>query len=128
MKTAVLCTRRKAFLAYVDLDPTPGTFHTPFSAWECIQAILKEALAAYHPTAILVTEHPHINENNGRQRVCFMILVDLDPLPGSFHTQESAQNWVGLTLRRAIPHYNPIVSLAPASVQPYTLVEGNVHA
>lgn len=119
---------RSAFILHVDLDPAPGTFHTPYSAYLNINSILKNGIPAYNPLAILASSHPQKNENNGRDRICFFILVDLDPLPGSFHTQESAQNWVGMLFQRTIAHYNPTISLAPASVQPYLIInkEGKI--
>jgi hypothetical protein len=57
-----------------------------------------------------------------RERVAFVVYVDLDPVPGTFHSKESAQNVLGRILgrilNRSCPHYNPMVSLAPAELQP----------
>ncbi len=50
-------------------------------------------------------------------RKAFVVYVDLDPVPGVFHTQESAQNALTHILRESIPHYNPMVSLAPLHMQ-----------
>ena len=47
-----------------------------------------------------------------RTRIKLEVYVDLDPVPGTFHTKESAQNVVRNILNGAIPHYNPIVSIA----------------
>lgn len=34
---------------YVDLDPTPGTFHSKESARNVVDAILKDRIAHYNP-------------------------------------------------------------------------------
>lgn len=46
-----------------------------------------------------------------RERVEITVQVDLDPVPGTFHTAEDAQRQVGRILSDAIPHYNPQVML-----------------
>lgn len=51
-------------------------------------------------------------------RVAFLVYVDLDPVPGTFHTQESAQNSLRAILNQHMKHYCPLVSLAPAELQP----------
>lgn len=45
-----------------------------------------------------------------RQRVKLEVYVDLDPIPGAFHSKESARNFVDGILKANIPHYNPMVS------------------
>ncbi len=40
------------------------------------------------------------------------VTVDLDPIPGSFHTKESARDIVEATLIQRIGHYNPKVEFA----------------
>jgi hypothetical protein len=45
-----------------------------------------------------------------RKRILLHVYVDLDPMPGTFHTTESAQNAVRSILNDRISHYNPIVS------------------
>lgn len=37
------------------------------------------------------------------------IAVDLDPIPGVFHTKEDAEKWVQAILLDRIAHYNPVV-------------------
>ena len=51
-------------------------------------------------------------------RVALVVYVDLDPLPGAFHTAESALNNVRGILENQIDHYNPVVAHAPDSLQP----------
>lgn len=51
-------------------------------------------------------------------RKAFIVYVDLDPNPGTMHSQESAQNVIRNVLYQRMPHYNPTVSLAPADIQP----------
>lgn len=47
-----------------------------------------------------------------RTRIKLEVYVDLDLVPGTFYTKESAQNVVRNILNGAIPHYNPVVSIA----------------
>lgn len=44
-----------------------------------------------------------------RTRVKLAVYVDLDPVPGTMHTAESAEQVIGGMLNRSIPHYNPSV-------------------
>lgn len=57
-------------------------------------------------------------------RKAFLVYVDLDPVPGEMHTQESAQNVLRSILNHMIPAYNPIVSLAPREYQPEVVSAG----
>ena len=59
-----------------------------------------------------------------RQRKAYVVYVDLDPMPGAMHTQESGQNIISSVLSDRIGHYNPIVSLAPSYLQPENLSKG----
>lgn len=54
-------------------------------------------------------------ENNGRTRVAVTIIIDLDPVPGAFHTPESARQLIEGMILNAAPHYNPVVILEPES-------------
>lgn len=49
------------------------------------------------------------------------IYVNLDPLPGLFHTPESARRTVEGVLKTLIPHYSPKVYLATDPVAMETL-------
>lgn len=44
-----------------------------------------------------------------RDRIALTVLVDLDSLPGTFHTPESARRGVEAVLLSRIGHYNPVV-------------------
>ena len=46
-----------------------------------------------------------------RTRVKLAVYVDLDPLPGGFHTAESAQHNIRALLDHQILHYKPTVSI-----------------
>lgn len=46
-----------------------------------------------------------------RKRVVLEVDVELDPVPGAFHTAESAQENVQAMLNSMIPHYHPIVTV-----------------
>jgi len=41
--------------------------------------------------------------------VLLEVVVDLDDVPGEFHTKESAKAIVQQILRQQIPQYNPLV-------------------
>jgi hypothetical protein len=43
-------------------------------------------------------------------RIKLEVYVDLDPIPGTFHSKESARNVVARILKQQIGHYNPMVS------------------
>jgi hypothetical protein len=61
-----------------------------------------------------------------RQRRAFLVYVDLDPLPGIMHTQESAQNHINNVLHEFFRPYKPMASLAPFTVQLPDSVEARV--
>lgn len=44
-------------------------------------------------------------------RIAMTVIVDLDRIPGAFHTPESAVENVNAILLSSIPHYNPVVVL-----------------
>ncbi len=46
-----------------------------------------------------------------RTRIKLAVYVDLDPMPGTFHSAESAQNAVRGLLLHSIEHYDPMVSI-----------------
>lgn len=56
-----------------------------------------------------------------RIRKAFLVFVDLDPVPGTMNTPESATFALENILRSMIPHYNPHVTLAPESDQPISI-------
>lgn len=45
------------------------------------------------------------------ERIKLEVYVDLDSIPGAFHTTESARDFVEAILKQRIPHYNPTVSV-----------------
>lgn len=56
-------------------------------------------------------------------RRAFVVYVDLDPVSGTMHSQESAQTVIQAVLSDRIEHYNPVVSLAPTHLQPLSNIE-----
>jgi hypothetical protein len=48
----------------------------------------------------------------------YIVTVDLDEMVGEFHTEKSARIVLERILTDRISHYNPVVSLAPDSLQP----------
>ena len=45
-------------------------------------------------------------------RIKLEVVVDLDPVPGAFHTREDAANELQALLLNTIGHYNPVVLLS----------------
>lgn len=52
------------------------------------------------------------------ERAAFVVYVDLDRVPGTMHSKDSARKVIGGILMNHIPHYHPMVSVAPAELQP----------
>lgn len=48
-----------------------------------------------------------------RRKTVLVIQVDLDSVPGAFHTPESAKKNIQAILDNAIPHYEPRVERLP---------------
>lgn len=44
-------------------------------------------------------------------KIDLLVQVDLDPIPGAFHDEESARECLEAILRQRIPHYNPMVMI-----------------
>lgn len=49
-----------------------------------------------------------------RKTATLVVAVELDGVPGTFHTPESAQENVQAMLNSMIPHYNPTVKIQPS--------------
>lgn len=56
-----------------------------------------------------------------RERILLNVMVDLDPIPGAFHTADSAEDNIQALLLSSIPHYNPVVVLDPDVPKPLVL-------
>lgn len=41
------------------------------------------------------------------ERVAVIVYLNLDPVPGAFHDQESCREQIEDALKQVIPHYNP---------------------
>ena len=48
-----------------------------------------------------------------RRKTVLLVQVDLDAVPGAFHTPESARVHIQNILSNAIPHYEPEVKRLP---------------
>lgn len=60
-------------------------------------------------------------------RTTFEISVDLDAVPGTFHTVESARDVIESILKQTISHYNPAVTIkANATKAEPTIVNVNI--
>lgn len=53
-------------------------------------------------------------------RAAFLVHVNLDPMPGAFHTSESALLNVRGILQNRLGHYNPTVGFAPQGFETET--------
>lgn len=60
---------------------------------------------------------------SNRRRVALVVYVDLDPIPTTFNTSESAVENVQEILEWSIGHYKPQVLMAPPHMQPLSNVE-----
>lgn len=58
----------------------------------------------------------HSSESDG-DRTALIVYVNLDQMPGTFHSKESARNVISAILNERLGHYNPMVSIAPADIQ-----------
>lgn len=47
------------------------------------------------------------------ERAMFEVIITLDPMLGPFYTPESAREHLEAILLTRIPHYDPIVLIAP---------------
>lgn len=45
------------------------------------------------------------------ERIELSVLINLDPMPGAFHTPEQARQTIEATLLTRLGHYEPIVLL-----------------
>lgn len=45
------------------------------------------------------------------RRALLTVLIDLDPVPGTMHTGDSAKDAVQSALHNQLGHYNPVVVL-----------------
>lgn len=82
-----------------------------------VYAIPKQHREPPDPTS--KTADPHSTTT-----VALLVYVDLDPIPGPFHTGESAANNVRGILEKEIDLYKPRVELAPDNLQPTNTQEG----
>lgn len=55
-----------------------------------------------------------------KQRKAYVVYVNLDPVPGAFHTAESALNNLRGILCNRLPSYNPEVAYPPESIEKVT--------
>lgn len=54
-----------------------------------------------------------------RDRVAFLVYLDLDPVPGEMHSTESAANALrSVIMNTGLMNYRPTIGLAPESIQP----------
>jgi hypothetical protein len=47
-----------------------------------------------------------------RERVMLNVMINLDPVPGTMHTAESAQESIQAILLSSVGHYDPVVVIA----------------
>lgn len=115
--------KRITLLAIVDLDPAPGLMHTTESAKNVVRNALMQRMPHYDPMVSTWAEHPR----NTDDRKVYIIHVDLDPIPGTMHTEESALAVVRNILFQSMGSYNTEVLTTPPGIIPATK-EGNTTA
>lgn len=108
---------RVAYAVYVNLDPQTGIMHTPESAAEVILVELLGRMPRYRPS-VVVAKPGDVASSHVGNRVALIVETNLDDVPGIMHTQESAQHVIRNIMWQRVPNYNPLVSLAPAHLQP----------
>lgn len=47
------------------------------------------------------------------ERIALVVMVNLDPIPGGFHTPEQAREAVEAMLLSRVGHYDPVVVIDP---------------
>lgn len=55
-----------------------------------------------------------------RTRIKLAVYIDLDPVPGAFHSAESAKSIIHKMLVLQIGHYNPMVSIESCDIDKKT--------
>jgi hypothetical protein len=53
-----------------------------------------------------------------RTRIKIAVFVDLDPVPGTFHSAESARKVIDYSLQSIIGHYNPATVIESYDTNP----------
>lgn len=120
--------RRKAFVVYITLLPNT-MIHNKESALTKLREILEERIAEHNP---LVDYGPDSITSSARRRA-FVIYIDMeegDGTWGKMYSNSSARQHLRYVLRdtgNILPH-NPIITLAPASLQPGYIAEGSTEA
>jgi hypothetical protein len=108
---------RVAVLIYVDLDSVPGTFYSQESAQNVLRAILNQHFSRYCPMVSLAPDDLQpARSNNSRVRKTFVVYMDKDGVPGTFHSVQSIEASISGILENRISHYRPAVVLAPNSL------------
>jgi hypothetical protein len=118
--------RRVAYITFVDLDPTPGTMNTVQSAHEVVRNIIHQRLENYHPEITIPGGRYQTFSNH--RRPAFLIVVDLDEMPGVMNDEISAGNIIYATLMQRMSHYVPTICRAPEDLQPINIEEGSTTA
>lgn len=109
---------RIAMLVLVNLDPFSGVMHTPKGTKDVIQDTLTSRMPHYTPMVTLLPDSSPI-VIPGMYRKAYVIHVDLDPMPGDMHTEQSAYECVKYVLSQRLRSYKPDVFPAPANLQPH---------
>ena len=114
---------RKAYLVYANLAPTPGVFHTENSALEYLRRMFDDRLWSYNTT---VAHAPASIEVYSDRRRAFIVYMDLNGFHGDgiVSAQSAARHMLRETLRDVIGHYDPVVAIAPATLQPANNITG----
>lgn len=103
-------------VVYVNLDPSEGLMHTPASTKDVIQNTLNNRMSHYAPQVSVAPDG--VLPDSVKTRAALIVTVDLDPTPGTMHTQESAHNVVRNIIAQRVPQYEPLVSIAPSYLRP----------
>ncbi len=102
---------RKGFLVYFDIEPSRPVGDNA----EYLQTLLMRRIPHYRPVVYVATSDLQPDETS---RKGFELYVNLDPLPGVFHSTESAHHELRKMLSEDMPGRNGLISVAPDSLQP----------
>lgn len=118
--------KRFAYFVYVNLDPTPGAFHTPDSALANVRGILENRLGHYEPTVGFAPDdlQPETLARDHYRRLALVIYINLDAVDSD---KMRGLRMVRTALRDVILHYQPVVSYARREMQP-DYIEGIITA
>jgi hypothetical protein len=119
--------RRKGFVVYITLIANT-LIHNEDSALAKLREVLEERIAEHNPT---IAHAPYSIAGEQPRRKAFVIYVDLDGGDGTWgkmYSNSTGRQHLRYILRDTVLPHNPIITLAPAPLQPDYIAEGSTEA